>query len=97
MGRSSPTRNEREALIRELQRHGATQSQIADRLGVSQQRIAQTIRPNPHVGGIPCPDCGSGSLTIRTWPIIRQTIQRTHRCKACGSTWRSIQRNMRPR
>lgn len=76
-----------------MRRNGATQQQLADRFGVTQQGISRTLKASDRVGGMPCPQCGGGSRTMQTWPPVKGTIKRKHWCRDCWHVWTSTQRN----
>ena len=85
---------DRDALILELRRNGATQEQIADRIGVTQQRVSQKIQRldgKARAGsGRPCPKCGMGSC-IKLTRHLKTYTKRRHECLACKYRWTSRQ------
>lgn len=93
------TPKERYDFICELRRNGATIQHIAASLGVSPQRVSSIMKENRERGGrgqgIPCPECGGDSRTIRTlpWNKRKKRLRRRHKCLSCGFRWSSDQVN----
>jgi hypothetical protein len=85
--------DDRNALIRQLRKSGATLQQLADRFAISIQRAGRIATDKKRGHGIPCPECGGDSRTLRT--AYREAyVARRHECRTCCHRWRSEQRNV---
>src|SRR5687767_9201207 len=88
--------SDRNALILELRRNGATLQQIADRFRISPQRAGQILEPEPveRLRGRPCPNvidghrCFGSSRVTRVWHDDKLDIGIRYReCLTCGYQW----------
>lgn len=96
--------SERNQLILELRRNGASLQQIADRTGISAQRVCRIVQTRGAVDdeadrdgrgqGLPCPECSGHSRTIRTFRPTKDGRKRRHLCLSCGHRWNSNQVNI---
>ena len=40
-----------------------------------------------------CPKCGADSTVVDTRERLNSDIRRRRKCKKCGHTWRTVERN----
>jgi hypothetical protein len=83
--------SERNALIVELRRTGATLEQLSVRFGITPQAICKILQGRDPAQGRPCPQCAGNSRTIRTYPPEPAFTRRLHQCRECGHKWLSRQ------
>lgn len=83
----------RNALILELRRNGATSQQIADRLGITRQRVDRIANRKParERRGRPCPECGGPSRLLWVKDQDDGSTKRRRECLSCKLRWNRIE------
>jgi hypothetical protein len=87
-------KDERNAEIRQWRKAGANLQQLSDRYGITPQRVGVIARDKKRGQGIPCPECGGDSQTVRTGKWTGDHLSRRHECYICGHRWTSRQHNL---